>query len=440
MHIIDLDAFANCISGGVASGPDCVVRQIEAYLNGLGIINQDPGSGPTINSFSGLPHDQLAAFLNAAVAGEGNEHVYNAISNALQLRSLSIIYENLPLRIIQLSKISLQSSSLTDFQVRVASFIELIERSNPEEINESHIDWMADNSDDVSLLLNFNDSNPDFDVDYYVDMMTSYGGEVNLSRMLDSHIDWSSLEDFDTPILEFDNYVSLGTPSVYNGDLNSFQKIAVIPTRAGYDETDMCTNCWDHAIQYINGFNAPEENHWMAMRDLFEITTMGTLDEVGEDFIARFELNLGGEFHHADLTRAAMEHESTKNSLRYFGDWLSARLRVANGDVDFPTQNLNSNFRPKFPDSKLSGLTILVNDTYKTDFRLIDIQTNQQDRTWSAVIGVEIHDHFGVDFEDALDTQHIHTGFSSWFQLQHQFNHQPFVSVMKFTIPVEGTY
>lgn len=440
MDMIDPDAFEACYDSG-AEPVFCIIDQIISYLNGLDYPSSNiPGTPITTSvTFDGLTHDQLAPFLHAAIAANGNEHVLAGIYAARRDLSKDFINSNIPLQILLLSNLSMQASSAEAFFTLVGKYYALVELSTTE-LKNSHFTWMVNNMNDVSLLLNFKEEHPNLDIDLYLDIMEKHHNEVVLSQMLEDYVDWSVLEDGDTPILEFDNYVTLGTPDVHLGSFNSFQKVAALPPRPGYDETDMCNDCWDHAIQYVNGSTLSEADHWSNMRVLFEASTIGSLDNVGELFINRFKNSTGGELHAADLTRSVMVHQSTENTLRYFGDWFSSKLTVSNGGLDFPTVNLNPSFRPSFSESKIAGLTILVNDTYKTDFRIVDIQVNQQSRTWSAVIGVEIHDHFGVDFVDILDTQHISSGFSSWFRLQHQYDYKPFTSVMKFTIPIEGTY
>jgi len=437
-HILDVPALVNCTGGNLALGPDCITSQVVAYLNSLE-LRGIPGTPLQVQFSESMPQHQLAAFLHAAVAGEGNEHTYSAINYAIINSTDEVLYANLPESLLLLSIIHENALDYSEFTNRSNNLINIVSNTENDLTFDEKI-WLVLNPEDTRLLVEANNNLPNFNLYHYIQIITNHSAETSLDRMLASYVDWSILEDGDTPALEFENPVLLGDPNVFNGDFSPFQKVAALPPRPGYDETDMCTDCWDHAIQYINEYNVPEANHWITMRDLFETTTYGRLDDVGESFIQRFENNIGGEFHHADLTRDVMAHQSTRNTVRYFGDWFSARLRVTNGDINFSTQELNPSFRPKFPNSKLRGLTILVNDTYKTDFRIVDIQINQQDRTWNATIGVEIHDHFGVDFEDALDTQEIHPGFSSWFHLQHQFNHLPFVSVMKFTIPVEGHF
>lgn len=159
MHIINLDTFANCIAGGVANGPDCVVLQIEAYLNGLNIIPQRPDGGPSPNSFSGLPHDQLAAFLNAAVAGEGNEHVYAGIGSAFLNGAGYFTSPELHETMILLSVISNQVDNTASFPMIGTSFVNILNKLQySEEIDEDALYWLANQPSLIVLTSSvFND-------------------------------------------------------------------------------------------------------------------------------------------------------------------------------------------------------------------------------------------------------------------------------------------
>lgn len=81
-HILDLTTWSSCTGGNPANGPDCITQQVVAYLNSLD-LGGIPGTPLQIQFSESMPQHQLAAFLNAAVAGEGNEHVYAGMSAAL---------------------------------------------------------------------------------------------------------------------------------------------------------------------------------------------------------------------------------------------------------------------------------------------------------------------------------------------------------------------
>jgi hypothetical protein len=49
---------------------------------------------------------------------------------------------------------------------------------------------------------------------------------------------------------------------------------------------------------------------------------------------------------------------------------------------------------------------------------------------WSADITITIHDHFGLDKNDALTYQQYHQGFPSWWLLQHTRDYIPFETIV----------
>jgi len=80
--------------------------------------------------------------------------------------------------------------------------------------------------------------------------------------------------------------------------------------------------------------------------------------------------------------------------------------------------------------NKFHGLQILINDTEYSEIELDNFETSSNGN-WNADVTVTIHDHFGLDKNDALVYQDWHQGFPSWWILQHMRNYRPFETIVK---------
>lgn len=61
----------------------------------------------------------------------------------------------------------------------------------------------------------------------------------------------------------------------------------------------------------------------------------------------------------------------------------------------------------------------------------LEVFTVKADGKVIAFVEVIIHDHFGLDKNDALSYQGNHNGFASWWVLQHLRNYKPFETLIK---------
>ena len=170
------------------------------------------------------------------------------------------------------------------------------------------------------------------------------------------------------------------------------------------------------------------------MKSLFSWTTVfdSDLKAVGELMIDRFKNCLGGIFENQVLNQKVSVNNSFINFLLRFGDRLKEKLQEANGIIDdVPTIKLLDD-RPVFNGmyNKFHGLQILINDTEFTEINLEGF-TVKPDGKRIAYIEVIIHDHFGLDKNDALSYQGNHGGFASWWILQHLRNYRPFETMVK---------
>lgn len=80
--------------------------------------------------------------------------------------------------------------------------------------------------------------------------------------------------------------------------------------------------------------------------------------------------------------------------------------------------------------NKFHGLKILINDTEYTEIQLEDFHIDANGKR-IAFVTVTIHDHFGLDKNDALNYQNDSSGFASWWVLQHKRAYVPFETVLK---------
>jgi hypothetical protein len=162
------------------------------------------------------------------------------------------------------------------------------------------------------------------------------------------------------------------------------------------------------------------------------------LYSVGQDMIQRFRNRTGGSYSNPILNNKVKSSSALINFLKSFGEQLNSRLQTTNGDIS-AISNFTLGFRPVFNGqyNKFAGLQILINDTEYTEIQLdnftIDITGN-----WQAEVTVTIHDHFGLDKHDALEYQAFHTGFPSWWILQHIRNYKPFDTTVKVRKLISG--
>lgn len=86
------------------------------------------------------------------------------------------------------------------------------------------------------------------------------------------------------------------------------------------------------------------------------------------------------------------------------------------------------------------GLTILINDTENTEIRLEKFETISGSNKFFATVEITIIDHFGVDKNDALGKEYIHSGFTAWWLLQHKRGKVPFITKVVVRKTIIGYY
>jgi hypothetical protein len=180
------------------------------------------------------------------------------------------------------------------------------------------------------------------------------------------------------------------------------------------------------------------------MKEVLDIGTTFGLRDVSTDFWNTFKTNTDPNtiFQDNRLNLAISNNSSFTDFLKRFGDNLRAELTKTNGQINsIPLIDLK-NLRPIFGGNynMFHGLTILMNDTEKTEIRLEKFETVSGTNKFLATVEVTIIDHFGVDKNDALGKQHIHGGFTAWWLLQHKRGKVPFITKSVIRKTIIGNY
>jgi len=196
-------------------------------------------------------------------------------------------------------------------------------------------------------------------------------------------------------------------------------------------------------------------------RNLARTYSMGLLEDINMRMIDRFVDRVGGEFENKILTEFAENHESTIRFVNNIKNNISNRLtqdpyfvkkkeeiffviqdlKTPSARRDIPSPSLGNNFL-----DKVGGLGISVNDTWGYDVIINKFVIDIDKRAYSAILEIELFDHYGLDSLDvdpkvkpdfAKDS-----GFRSWFYLQHSKKYQftPFITIMKFKKQIYGKY
>jgi hypothetical protein len=229
-----------------------------------------------------------------------------------------------------------------------------------------------------------------------------------------------------------------------NAPQNQNRIIGSAPKRHGNDPEDLKygTNGNTSGI-FASQISLPTQTLFSNMRDLTWQTSILSpeMRTVTGLMVDRFENNLGGTFENATLTFHVKRSVQYQNFLKTFGERLSERLTLVNGNIDQVIKLETNDYRPKFNGAwnKFSGLQIAINDTEAHEIKLLNFKT-EGGVIWSADVEVTIYDNFGLDKADALKYQANHRGFAAWWLLQHTRGYKPFVTKVVIKSSVGGRY
>lgn len=117
-----------------------------------------------------------------------------------------------------------------------------------------------------------------------------------------------------------------------------------------------------------------------------------------------------------------------------FAGILENALEKAGENIDNVIDIDLKQMRPKFDGAynKFHGLQILINDTEYTEIQLDGFRISSDGKR-TAIITLTIHDHFGLDKNDALSYQIYPvggSGFAAWWILQHKRAYKPFETII----------
>lgn len=169
------------------------------------------------------------------------------------------------------------------------------------------------------------------------------------------------------------------------------------------------------------------------MKDLFHACTYfdNDLSTVGDTMIQKFQNKSGGQYSNNVLNSKVAQSSALINFVKVFGEQFNTSLQIAGGNINNVSPINMQNIRPIFNGlyNKFHGLQILINDTEYTEIQL-DNFTIDGFGNWTADITITIHDHFGLDKNDALTYQNWNQGFPAWWLLQHTRDYIPFETIV----------
>ncbi len=175
----------------------------------------------------------------------------------------------------------------------------------------------------------------------------------------------------------------------------------------------------------------------LKMKALFFMATFpnGSGQTVAEDYLQQFHEN-PSVFNSYNPILSTMTMNSTKmrNWLKDYGFELNDRLAFNSGNIN----NVVEVVIPRVALNENNSFTILINDTQETKVYRLDSYTfDPQTGKWDCYFLVNVVDHFGLDDDDAVDTQYL-PGFVAWWALQHRRGWWPFRTDIWFVAHLSG--
>ena len=153
------------------------------------------------------------------------------------------------------------------------------------------------------------------------------------------------------------------------------------------------------------------------------------------------------------LTKAVMEHQSTKEFLDDIENYLRKEVERTKGDLKLV--NITNKIRsPKYnnwKDKLRGGLTIAINDVWAYDVILTQFQKHEikhwyqglKGYDFTATVKIQLYDHFGLDAPDIDDSKlavSLLDGFYAWYILQHMRGYKPFITEVIFDHSFTGFF
>ena len=171
------------------------------------------------------------------------------------------------------------------------------------------------------------------------------------------------------------------------------------------------------------------------------------LTNVTSDYIKHFRYGNGEMYFSPTLSLYVSKSPELRNYIKDFGiKWagnINKESKLSNLE---PFTFKEDETRPTFGGTynQQNGLTILINDTEKTDIWATNFVIDPVTLVWKADLYVEIRDNFGLDKADIVKYGKTccgaGNGFISWWILQHQRSYKPFVTLIKIKATIQGQY
>ncbi len=180
------------------------------------------------------------------------------------------------------------------------------------------------------------------------------------------------------------------------------------------------------------------------------------LQNVVLDMIDHFMSGSATNYSNDILTEKVVEHESTQSYCDAVKSCINSLMSTYNGDITklkylassrlsnplvkiMRERGINQPIYNTVSD-KVNGLTICLDGLWGNQ---IEVKSySKVGNTYSGVLEFTLYDHFGLDEADVSKYGYL-AGFRAWYILQHntEYNgaYKPFVTVMRFEIPFEGT-
>ncbi|WP_295650172.1 DUF3289 family protein [uncultured Mucilaginibacter sp.] len=185
--------------------------------------------------------------------------------------------------------------------------------------------------------------------------------------------------------------------------------------------------------------NASDDQLFQKMTSLLHLFTVfdNGLQVVGDKMTQKFRDKTGNQFEDPILNQRVNQSAALINFVKEFGATLNTLLGNNGGNINSVGTIVLTN-RPKFDGlyNKFHGLQILINDTEYTEIQLDSFTISGA--SWSANVTITIHDHFGLDKNDATTYQSYHRGFADWWLLQHVRGYVPFETIVHVKKIISG--
>lgn len=238
-------------------------------------------------------------------------------------------------------------------------------------------------------------------------------------------------------LLIYHNYLPIGltghTLSYYQESMQSCDNPAA--NSLGFDFTEVVNRTTEYGMPYTTTndlMSFSNSDLKQRVKDLFEWTSMGSMETVALDMLERFYSGNGSPYSNSQLP-------SIVASSSAFDDW-------SNNVINTYIQNLRSNGNDvttagSFPLQELKfdglgynmgGLGITLHSVWETNVYVNNLVYNSSTNTYSGTVTFALKDDFGLDRNDVVSNLNreippgASSAFKAWYILQHYRCSKPF--------------